>query len=57
MLFCSYVLILIGILANDIKCEGAIYIAEAIKKNKNILEIDLWNNIKTVFARNRRMAV
>ena len=44
MLFFSYVLILIGILDNDIKCEGAVYIAEAIKKNKNILEIDLWNN-------------
>ena len=44
MLFCSYVLILIGILDNDIKCEGAVYIAEAIKINKNILEIDLWNN-------------
>ena len=44
MLFCSYVLILIGILDNDIKCEGAVYIAEAIKNNKNILEINLCNN-------------
>ena len=37
-------LILICILGNDIKCEGAVYIAEAIKNNKNILEIYLYNN-------------
>ena len=44
MLFCRYVLILIGNLDNDIKCEGAVYIAEAIKKSKNILEVDLRYN-------------